>query len=143
MACIAIYRNGFPAYEDGDENRVFGKDADKVMKICRTLMDRRMYDIDRPRHPGLDWIKDMWRSKKMTLHDARETWNRENIEAYTQYLNDVKAWENETEKMLGKLYGIAKRHHVHIKWLAVDTAACMSDRFLIQKNGKVFAIVQL
>lgn len=43
---------------------------------------------------------------------------------------------NGVPELKKKLFGIAKRHHVHIDWCGDGTCAPMGDKFILYKNGK-------
>lgn len=47
----------------------------------------------------------------------------------------VRFKSGDEDKLLRKIYGIAKAHGVHIKWYGMSKSACEPDRFLVSGYG--------
>ena len=43
--------------------------------------------------------------------------------------------KNEVERLKKKIFGIAKAHRLHIRWLGENTVACEPDRFIVSGRG--------
>lgn len=111
---------------------IFGKDANKVMSIVKSLYDRYMHPFEH-NYPRLS-------DYGTNIHEFRY-WKEHFPEEYSEYCSAKKNWEAEDDKLLRKLYGIVKRRHINIKWLK-NSSTCMPDRFLIYKNGKDIGMIQ-
>lgn len=142
MPTIALYRNGFPAYKNGDEKRIFGKDADKVMEICQLLMRRYLFphDYGYPNNPAIRGSRSPEYDSYPRMKAVR-VWESEHPGEMTKYNASVKVWEAEDDKLLKTLFGIAARKHVRIEWCK-GGGCSQPDRFLIYKNGDRIAMVQ-
>lgn len=110
---------------------IFGKDTAKVMSIVKSLFDRYMWPFENGAPRPSDYGFSMATRKEWMQSEQRN-----------EYRSANKEWEAEDDKLIKALYGIAKRHHVHIKWLRYSTAACCPDQFLVYKNGDRIAMIQ-
>lgn len=111
---------------------IFGKDANKVMSIVKSLFDRYMWPFENNAPKPSDYGFSMATRKEWMQSEQRN-----------EYRSAKKEWEEKDDKLIKALYGIAKRHHVHVKWLRYSTAASFPDQFFIYKNGNRIAMIQL
>ena len=54
---------------------------------------------------------------------------------YMLFKADLAHNAEKVEKLKRKIFGIAKSHHVHIRWYGLDTV-CEPDRFLVSGKGQ-------
>lgn len=121
---------------------IFGKEEKKVLELCYKLMWRHIspFDNGAPMYPATA-NELCLASGNGSLIDGMTNWEKNHPEKMKAYKESLNRWNEETYRMLRALYGIAKRHHVHIKWLR-DSTTCMPDRFLVNKKGKQIAMIQ-
>lgn len=144
MACIAYYRHGCPNYQDGDEERLFGKDGQKVLKICVNLCHRffKHKEDGYPIDPSIFHVRRRNYMTHQEWRDAMHQWKEDHPSEMAFYDKAIKEWENENNRLLRKLYGIAKRRHLRIEWGAYGSCVCYPDRFYIYHKGDIIAMVQ-
>jgi len=144
MPCIAYYRDGFPAYKDGDEERLFGKDGQKVLKICIDLCHRyfKHRDDGYPMDPSITNTRRRDYETFQEWKEAMKQWQDEHPNEMAIYNDAINEWNAKDQRLLRKLYGIAKHRHLRIEWGAHGSCVCYPDRFYIYRKGDIIAMVQ-
>lgn len=140
MAAVLKYVNGAPQYHS---DSIFGKETKRVLRICVLLERRFLFPAEHghPTHPATKYIIDKeWRGD-LSIGEARDKFIKEHPGEFEKYCEDVQVWRKETGKLLGIIYGIAKRRHMRIVWLTYG-GVCMPDRFMVYKKGEPIAMVQ-
>lgn len=128
-------------------HKIFSNEADKVAQLCQIIFHYGLYGNDKcykAPHPGIAELRKFATKWNVNLFAAMRRWQEENV---PQELAKQRASEAENtanyEKALRHLYGIAKRHHLWIKWYCKGCTCCCPDQFEIMRGGKSIGRIHL
>jgi len=127
-------------------NKLFGKELDKALTICKSIYDRHMYPFEHgyPKNPALSIgnVRPYNCPEGKKWSECINEWMNNHPTEKAQYDNAKANWNNETARLYKTLYGIAKRKHIRIEWLGERSSCCFPDQFLVYKNGNRIAMIQ-
>ena len=142
------------AYNVNKECRVdlqplFGNDLGKLLYACERVYKNWLY-------PYEGCYRAEGRPSSVELHEriivpkgstfAREArkaiyqWYEEHPDEKAKEMASKKRWEAERDKQFRIIYGVAKRHRLHIDWYG-NGSPSYGEQFGIYKNQKCIAII--
>jgi hypothetical protein len=123
---------------------LFGNDADRLLAACEKAFDNALHKYKgcyrSPSRPTLTEVRLF--SYESTLgvayRAALDKWKADEPDEAAKEESSRKEWEMQRDKQFRIIYGIARRHHLHLHWHGNDSSSC-PDQWTIYKNGKSIA----
>ena len=127
-----------------DGSKFFGKDADKILEICTSIMNETLRPT-KPTHPARYNREKSVAELKAQYKNVKEyetDYAKNHPGEMKVYEDKYKTWYNNYIGLFKKLYNISKHHHIYIEWHGESKIACCPDRFTIYRYGKQIGIIE-
>lgn len=124
-----------------DAKKLFGKDSLRLAKCCRIAAENELGGSKSYQLPA-ELFQD-WRQSRGTLglKDFVDAWFAEHPQEKKIYFDSKKSHERKVQRVHYRIYDIAKRHSLHVRWLGRSKVACYPDQWIISKAGKDIGII--
>ena len=125
----------------------FGKDAMRLYNACQIVMRAsfRKYEgcYFSPYRPGMRTLRATADRTGKTLIEVNKEWEMRNPLEVEKENKSRKEWDENVARQFRVIYGIAKRHHVFLRWEGRGSV-CEPDRWtIIIKNKEVARICMI
>ena len=129
-----------------DPFKLFGTDAERISDACNKVMHNWLYPYEgcyQADHPRIHEIRKMiavteGRSLMAKYKDFLIQWYNEHPEEMEKEDASRKEWEFQKERQFRIIYGIAKKHGLHLQWLGKGVTCC-GDQWMVYKNHRRIA----
>ncbi len=108
---------------------LFGKDSARLVRACCNVMENWL-------HP----YKDCYIPENKPALPFLKEWYKEHPDEKVKRDSSRKDWETQRDKQFRIVYGIAKHHHLYMRWCGNGSVSC-GDKWVIDKNGKTIAYI--
>ena len=126
---------------------LFGSETQKLSKAMERVKRMWLYPYEGcytlPRLPLKDLrerAKENGTTMKEEIRKERNYFFMNNPSEKERFHNSRRAWENELDRQLGIVYGIARRHHCNMRWEGNSSPSC-GDRWTVRRNGENIATI--
>lgn len=135
------------SWEKVDPFSFFGRDAQALLEACKTVYEnqhgngrykecyrspfRPTFEEIRKNYPGVRGFELIRLRKKIVAE-----WEDGNPCELAKEKHSYQEWQRFMDKQFRIIYGIAKRHHLHIDWHGKDSVVCCPDLWTIFKNHR-------
>ena len=123
---------------------LFGKDAGKMYDTCKKIMHMALFPYEGcycAPIPSVSSIKTLLRTTDIKrVMEYRKQWYVEHPEEKKKEEESKAKWDEEYARYFRVLYGISKRHNIHIEWGGnKDLATFCPDKFEVYKHRERIA----
>lgn len=127
-------------------SEIFGKDADRLLKACAKIFENSLYPYEGCYkslfRPTLREVRALaiteGKNLALVYRDMVKAWEEENPEEIAKERLSREEWENNYQKQFRIIFGIAKKHRLHLEWHGEDSPS-FGDRWTIWQKKERFA----
>ena len=144
MAYISDYRC---CDKNIDPKTLFGKDTEKLFDACYKVMHDNLFPYEDCYHASKPSFFRMKKAGEVAdIHEYREflkKWYTEHPGEFDREQESKRQFEENYARQFRIIYGVAKRHHIHLVWDGENSTCCMPDCWEIYKKGECIGRINM